>query len=1339
MDGRIPQRLVVERIGIEFDEEDDFIRSGMFGIVYKATLKRDGTKVAAKVVRQQKPSHSSQMLLREANILCSIDDHPNVVKMKGWCSEPGFHALLLEFVDGGNLNELIESNKPECPMYQDFQQFQPWPSRLQVAYQTISGLAYLHQIGVVHFDLKTGNVVIARREDVLDCKIIDFGFSKMRNRSGDNTGGTLAYMAPERLNESFGVRGEKCDIFSFGMILNAIANMKEPDGLNSDLKADSDRPIGYAYVYHYCCSSNPAERPTAEKVERMLPYMFSQETVRVTFHALLKVFDWNRGGREIRKVEIHFREPDCLPVSIEVKLAGRSDEEFIRLRGESDVPVRLTRSPLRYCYYVVTRRENKEEPELEFLEMGSCGHPMMRVLEFPDDFLAQRLKSFVKYDDVVCKRQSRLLHFHRQRETALEKFFPRWSGFSCRGDGDASSSLKTAKSALDSLREVTNSLFRAKRQEDIFGSRPQLEQGDGRTYAKILADILKLKLKELVSSNPSNDEEAAERVVSGIAIAIAINCEYTRTLSSGFPLCFEKSDYSNLAETFAVPCFLSGDRTCAAIRSAIDANFGSEGNFARLAINSVFDVIDEICLERHSPSLWIGAVSLLSCMFCSRHDLGGGVQRESLEDCRHNLRKLAVKLDGTMNYDCHLQDYPEAKSLLAHVKSKFHEIDHLLSKAIMRFTSLQDLEVWIDEACPHEIFLALARKITDDSKEIIGLQLQSLLTSLLNRICQHLKESRKEETCAAESGVETAASLLRFVFSNCSDNSAGDIIRLLIDVMFAYSNYSSWESSTESGDLLRAAAQETMEWIFNVTSESVSHLDTIKLCTKMIKAGQGPRKIWEEEFLTKLKEHLIGMKFNSLLDIYMNLDIDIHPVINKAFIFTAEILHKAWTLSKRNESRKSEMEAFFGKLIDRTLCKPSWIEALLEWPTMNEFQWLAAYEGELFGPKSREFCRLKENVNRLAERITTAVVAVPELQLVNKQKEKFVTILRRLEMKSDVWAGRCSLAEQRILELSVFVELCRNFAEDVTLNDPDVFHCALPGKPTGTEAILEMRKCIENLRKLQRSRLFRKCWLNEAVTDFRAHLLSITVEELVIYVRDKVLERWEQLRRAVIDRTISRQTVKEHFQSFAESENDVIAELQLMHCYEDLEESRVDQILFCVNLDQSRVIEYAKSLHSVCEELQLHCKFAFSPQYWKEWDLQSADDSKRKAGQFLSGMTDDQIVILKWFLDTKEGHVSRLRTAVTEAGGLEMFEADLLKKADDKRFAMSKADVSELIDASRAYRPLLCDIQESDSLDELQKACQSVFIKVGQNQNVVQNWHLSLERLRRSNIFATTL
>src|SRR5271156_6556267 len=199
---------------------------GAMGIVYKARDPQIDRIVALKTVplRGQEPDAETEYRMRFLNEAKAAGrlHHPGIVSVFDMGEEPEHHDpyIVLEYVPGEALNRMLARLK-KIPLTQ----------ALQFAVEIAEALDYAHAQGVIHRDVKPGNILITPDGHP---KIADFGIAKLNLAHFTLPGkvlGTPAYMAPEQLAGT-GVDG-RSDLFSLGVILYAMVAGHSPFQGNS--------------------------------------------------------------------------------------------------------------------------------------------------------------------------------------------------------------------------------------------------------------------------------------------------------------------------------------------------------------------------------------------------------------------------------------------------------------------------------------------------------------------------------------------------------------------------------------------------------------------------------------------------------------------------------------------------------------------------------------------------------------------------------------------------------------------------------------------------------------------------------------------------------------------------------------------------------------------------------------------------------------------------------------------------------------------------------------------------------------------------------------------------
>ena len=197
---------IVERIG----------RGGM-GLVYKARDPILDRFVALKVISTDADitEELRARFFREAQA-CARLSHPNIVTVYDMGEHEGRLFFVMELLEGDELRKLIAQRK--ALTLQD---------KLSIMMQVCDGLHYAHERGIVHRDVKPGNIMLLRNGQV---KVLDFGIAQIAATEGGltRTGlimGTLRYIAPEQVR---GRADHRADIFSVGAVTYELLGLRPP-------------------------------------------------------------------------------------------------------------------------------------------------------------------------------------------------------------------------------------------------------------------------------------------------------------------------------------------------------------------------------------------------------------------------------------------------------------------------------------------------------------------------------------------------------------------------------------------------------------------------------------------------------------------------------------------------------------------------------------------------------------------------------------------------------------------------------------------------------------------------------------------------------------------------------------------------------------------------------------------------------------------------------------------------------------------------------------------------------------------------------------------------------
>ncbi|KAL4292035.1 hypothetical protein GQ457_14G002020 [Hibiscus cannabinus] len=260
---------------------------GGFGVVYR-TILRDGRSVAIKKLTVSSLIKSQDEFEREVKKLGKFR-HRNLVALEGYYWTPSLQLLIYEFVSSGSLYKHLHEPGRSCLS---------WRQRFNVILGMAKGLAYLHRMNVMHYNLKSTNVLI-------DCsgeaKVGDFGLARLlpmldRGVLSSKIQSALGYMAPEFACKTVKIT-EKSDVYGYGVLVLEVITGKKPveymeddvvvlcdmvrgalevgrveeciDGrLRSNFPAEEAIPV--IKLGLICASQVPSNRPDMEEVVNIL-------------------------------------------------------------------------------------------------------------------------------------------------------------------------------------------------------------------------------------------------------------------------------------------------------------------------------------------------------------------------------------------------------------------------------------------------------------------------------------------------------------------------------------------------------------------------------------------------------------------------------------------------------------------------------------------------------------------------------------------------------------------------------------------------------------------------------------------------------------------------------------------------------------------------------------------------------------------------------------------------------------------------------------------------------------------------------------------------------------
>jgi hypothetical protein len=240
------------------------IARGAIGAVWRAVDTATGEPVAVKLLRPEAADQPELVLgfRAEAELLAEID-HPSIVRPREYVERPGARAIVMDLVEGEDLRRRVRRDGPVPPAV-----------AANLVAQVADALAYLHEHGIVHGDVKPGNLVVPA--DGRPVRLVDFGVARrVADAPPSSIHATPEYAAPEVVGGA--AQSPAADVYALGIVLFELLCGRSPfrgggplqvlrrHGMCAAVPPPGLPPVVWP-VIEECLAPDPARRPDARLV-----------------------------------------------------------------------------------------------------------------------------------------------------------------------------------------------------------------------------------------------------------------------------------------------------------------------------------------------------------------------------------------------------------------------------------------------------------------------------------------------------------------------------------------------------------------------------------------------------------------------------------------------------------------------------------------------------------------------------------------------------------------------------------------------------------------------------------------------------------------------------------------------------------------------------------------------------------------------------------------------------------------------------------------------------------------------------------------------------------------
>jgi len=329
-------------------------------------------------------SEEKKTFKNEANILSKIKSE-YVVKFIEDFEENNCYNIVMEYCEGGDLQKFLEERK-KIPLNDNF----IWKLFIQI----VIGLGEIHNMNILHRDLKTPNIFLTKNNDI---RIGDLGIAKQLNSGNDFTKtqvGTLLYMAPEIINEK--PYNNKVDIWALGCIIHELCTL--------NFCFESNSVIGLVRIIQKNQRKKINKEIYGEELQNLIDSLLIEDpNKRPSIEDILQIITLQYRNHIIENIEKIFEEDEVYEnYRIEKNIENSLDQVSLTVIEREN---KYSRTKIRIGIYIIAFATSFMTGGLSFIShLALCWGAQFLFIRFSENIIGQNYKeTFIKDNQIIIQ------------------------------------------------------------------------------------------------------------------------------------------------------------------------------------------------------------------------------------------------------------------------------------------------------------------------------------------------------------------------------------------------------------------------------------------------------------------------------------------------------------------------------------------------------------------------------------------------------------------------------------------------------------------------------------------------------------------------------------------------------------------------------------------------------------------------------------------------------------------------------------------------------------------------------------------------------------------------